>query len=179
MSDDETTRIITRRHTPSSADLTETIPLKNASNNDDDPHTRIFRPSKSNTEATQGAAATNQQDLKIDPVVGWLVIIEGPGKGEALKLGYGMNSIGRSREDRVSLDFGDEEISRRNHAMVTFDPRGRKFYVQHGGGTNLTYLGDTPVLQPHELKGREIIGIGNTRLSFIPFCGETFDWQDL
>ena len=113
-----------------------------------------------------------------DPVVGWLVIVEGPGKGRSVQLGYGSNSLGRGATDRVKLDFGDDQISRNGHAVVTYDPRGRKFYVQHGGGTNLTYLGDQPVLTPAELPPLSEIGIGNTVLRFVPFCGTEFDWQD-
>ena len=113
-----------------------------------------------------------------DPVVGWLVIVEGPGKGRALQLGYGSNSLGRGASDRVKLDFGDDQISRNGHAVVTYDPRGRKFFVQHGGGTNLTYLGDEPVLTPAELPPHGQVGIGKTVLRFVPFCGAGFDWQD-
>ena len=113
-----------------------------------------------------------------DPVVGWLVVVEGPGKGRAMQLGYGSNSLGRGATDRVKLDFGDDQISRSGHAVVTYDPRGRKFYVQHGGGTNLTYLGDQPVLTPTELPALSHINIGNTVLRFVPLCGAEFDWQD-
>ena len=113
-----------------------------------------------------------------DPVVGWLVVVEGPGKGRAVQLGYGSNSLGRGATDRVKLDFGDDQISRNGHAVVTYDPRGRRFYVQHGGGTNLTYLEDKPVLTPAELPPLGKIGIGNTVLRFVPFCGTEFDWQD-
>ncbi len=113
-----------------------------------------------------------------DPVVGWLVVVEGPGKGRAVQLGYGSNSLGRGATDRVKLDFGDDQISRDSHAVVTYDPRGRKFYVQHGGGTNLTYLGDQPLLTPAELPELSHIRIGNTVLRFVPLCGAEFDWQD-
>lgn len=113
-----------------------------------------------------------------DPVVGWLVIVKGPGKGRAMQLGYGSNSIGRGETDRVNLNFGDDQISRGGHATVTYDPRGRKFYVQHGGGTNLTYLNDQPVLTPVELPALSHISIGNTVLRFMPLCGDAFDWQD-
>ena len=113
-----------------------------------------------------------------DPVVGWLVVVEGPGKGRAVQLGYGSNSLGRGATDRIKLDFGDDQISRNGHAVVTYDPRGRKFYVQHGGGTNLTYLGDQPVLSPTELPALSHISIGNTVLRFVPLCGVEFDWQD-
>ncbi len=113
-----------------------------------------------------------------DPVVGWLVIVEGPGKGRAMQLGYGSNSIGRGETDRVNLNFGDDQISRGGHATVTYDPRGKKFYVQNGGGTNLTYLNNQPVLLPTELPALSHISIGNTVLRFMPLCGDAFDWQD-
>lgn len=121
------------------------------------------------------AAADRGMD---DPVVGWLVVVEGPGKGQAMPLGYGSNSLGRGANERVKLDFGDDQISRNGHAVVTYDPRGRKFYVQHGGGTNLTYLGDQPVLSPTELPALSHISIGHTVLRFVPLCGVEFDWQD-
>ena len=61
---------------------------------------------------------------------------------------------------------------------MTYDPRGRKFYLQHGGGTNLTYIGDEPVLVPTVLEALQDFSIGDTTLRFVPFCGPDFDWQD-
>jgi len=138
----------------------------------EEPKTRILY-RRSSTNTTKPVA-----DAMSDPVVGWLVIVNGPGKGNALQLGYGMNSIGRGKTERVCLDFGDEDISRTQHALVTYDPRGRKFYVQHGGGQNLTYLGEQPLLVPDELLGNEEISLGQTTLRFVPLCGEDFDWQN-
>jgi len=178
MSDEDTTRIIKR----SSAVADETLvtsPLisrtSTIKSNDDDPHTKIFRPSKPSVSSGESSASTTI-DFAAEPVVGWLVVVDGPGRGQSLKLGFGMNSVGRDADERVSLNFGDEEISRKSHALVTFDPKGKKFYLQHGGGINLTYIDDQPILQTQELKGREIICIGNTRLSFVPFCGPDFMW---
>ena len=176
MADDDTTRIVTRRNR--TADETKPVGSGSSDYGDEDPHTKLYRPTApvgatSETRVSQPKAV----DFSAEPVVGWLVVIDGPGRGQSLTLGYGVNSIGRGPDARVSLDFGDEEISRHSHASLTYDTRGRKFYIQHGGGTNLTYLGDAPVLQPHEIKGREIIGLGKTRLSFIPFCGPEFEWE--
>ena len=184
MSDMETTRIVARRPSPSQSDLTETVPVggaaRRASDEEEDGHTRVFRPTKPQTASGTASPSVESKegDYKVEPVVGWLVIVNGPGKGIAKTLGYGMNSIGRGAEARLSLDFGDEQISRKGHAMLTYDPKGRRYYIQHGEGTNLTYVNDVPVLQPTEIKGREMIGIGNTKLCFIPFCGGEFDWQD-
>lgn len=132
-----------------------------------EPKTRVFRPS-----------AGLDVEFTDDPVVGWLVVVSGPGRGKALALTYGMNSIGRSSDERVRLDFGDEQISRKGHAMVTYDPRGRRFFVQHGGGANLTYLEEQPLLVPSPLSGGEMISLGETTVRFVPFCGPDFDWQD-
>lgn len=124
-------------------------------------------------------AKEQESDAMQDPVVGWVVIIKGAGKGNALKLGYGMNSIGKNDTERVMLNFGDEHISRTAHATITYDPKGRKFYVSHGGGKNLTYLNEQPVLMPIQLLGGEEITLGETTLKFIPLCGDYFDWNDI
>lgn len=113
------------------------------------------------------------------PVVAWLVIVKGPGTGNVLSCGYGTNSIGRGGGAGIDLDFGDKQISRSAHAILTYDPRGRKFYIQHGSSSGLTYLGGQPVLVPTELESRAEISIGETRLMFVPLCGESFDWQDI
>ena len=175
MADEDTTRIITRKPDQSLDETRATTPFDNLKRpgQDDDPHTKIFRPA-----TKDGATGIDSGASKFEgePVVGWLVVVSGPGRGRSLHLGFGMNSIGRGPDERVSLDFGDEEISRQGHAMLTYDPKGKKFYLNHGGGVNITYVAETPVLQTLELKGREIISLGKTELCFIPFCGPEFGW---
>jgi len=111
-----------------------------------------------------------------DPVVGWLVVVDGPGRGASLNIGYGNNRIGRAPTENISLDFGDEEISRENHSTITFDGRHRRYYVLPGQGRNLVYVNDQPVMTPLELTGGEELLLGQTKLRFVPFCGKTFDW---
>lgn len=171
MSNDDTTRIIARKSSAIN-ELQETVGLGSniisASIQDDDSHTKIFRPGSTTVSSKEG--------LVQEPVVGWLVVTKGPGRGRSLILSYGVNSIGRSSSERVCLDFGDEEISRQRHALVTYDPKGKKFYLQNGEGVNLTYIADIPVLQTTELKGGETIALGKTELHFVAFCGINFDW---
>jgi hypothetical protein len=126
----------------------------------------------------EDAPSAGAGDMAEDPVVGWLVVIDGPGRGQARAVGYGMNSIGRGPTERISLEFGDAQISRNSHAVLTYDPRSRKFYLQHGGGRNLTYLGDQAVLTPTEIASGTDILVGATKLRFIALCGPEFDWQD-
>ena len=129
-------------------------------------------------EGAISAANAPTGDPMDDPPVGWLVIVGGPGRGRVATLGMGVNSIGRDADQRVPLDYGDELMSRKNHGTVTYDPRGRKFYVQHGGGTNLTYVDDQPVLAPLELEPLAQLRIGDTVLRFVPLCGAAFSWED-
>jgi hypothetical protein len=178
MSDEDTTRIITRKVDGQPDQTIATTPLdvqRSRVLNDEEPHTKIFRPGAV-SGVDSSASDFSKSKFSKEPVVGWLVVTEGPGRGQSLEIGYGMNSIGRDTSERVSVDFGDEQISRKSHALITYDTKGRKFYIQHGGGVNLTYVAEDPVLQTRELKGREIISIGDTKLTFVPFCGPDFEW---
>ncbi len=142
------------------------------------PVTRRKQSAAAPLQPAYGEASPEKSDHMHDPVVGWLAIVTGPGAGDYVRMGYGMNSIGRAEDQRCRLDFGDEKISRQTHTTITYDPRGRKFFLQHGGGQNLTYLNNAPVLQPVEVKGGEFIVIGDTTLRFVPLCGPDFDYPD-
>lgn len=134
--------------------------------------------------AHAGEEASPLQDCMRNPVVGWVVVLAGPGKGRSLPLGYGANALGRATNQRVCLDFGDKQISRENHALITYEPKGRIFYLQNGGSLNLTYLqmqNDcvVPVLTPVVLEHGQCFQLGDTTLKFIALCGSEFDWNDL
>ncbi len=143
-------------------------------------HTRIYRPGRETAEPSTHPGTDTpppQPTAMEDPPVGWLVVVSGPGQGNVVTLGNGVNSIGRDSSERLSLNFGDEMISRSDHANITYDPRGKKFYIKHGGGTNLTYVNDQPVLSPQELPPNTHIMLGNTTLRFVPLSGKQFDWD--
>lgn len=117
-------------------------------------------------------------EIVSDPVVGWLVVVKGPGRGNALCLGYGFNSIGRDSSQRVQLNFGDSQISRLNHVRLLYDVKSRKFTMTLGDGVNPSYVRGETLLGPTELKSGDRIQIGETELLFIALCGEDFEWSD-
>jgi FHA domain len=134
--------------------------------------TQLHDPNKANDPSKPAVAK------QLDPVVGWLVVVEGPGKGRSIEIGIGSNSIGRDARQKIALNFGDETIHREKHAMLIFDPKSAHFFLQAGGDSrNLTYIGDSLVLSPVELKGGEIIVVGQTKLAFVAFCGPDFNWS--
>ena len=142
-----------------------------------EPKTRPYRPGSG--PVTPKAGASGAGDPMQDPLSGWLVVVRGPGKGRFLRLGYGANTLGRGESSRVRLDFGDADISREVHATLTYDPRGRRYYLQHAGGMHLTYLDDEPVLTATPLECACHIVLGKTTLRFVPLCGPEFDWPDV
>lgn len=112
------------------------------------------------------------------PTVGWLVVAKGPGRGASVPLGPGVCQIGRDEGQRARVDFGDSAISRTDHAYVAYDNEERKFYMGHGGKSNLVRLNDKPVLNTEEIFDGDKIRIGETTLMFVALCGKDFDWTD-
>ncbi|WP_282077796.1 FHA domain-containing protein [Epibacterium ulvae] len=110
--------------------------------------------------------------------VGWLAVVEGPGRGATFTLSSGVSSIGRGEGQAVRLDFGDNSISRDNHAAVAYDAEQRTFFVGHGGKANLVRRNGRPVLCTEALEAGDQLRIGETTLKFVPLCSEGFDWQD-
>lgn len=111
-----------------------------------------------------------------EPVVGWLVAIEGPYFGEDFKLKSGRNFIGRSPEMDIQLGM-DMSVSRRRHAVIIYEPRGKVFIAQPGDSRELFYLNDEVVLSNVQIKPYDVLSIGETKLLFLPLCGREFSWD--
>ncbi|MCB1921332.1 MAG: FHA domain-containing protein [Candidatus Competibacteraceae bacterium] len=150
-----------------------------------EPTRRIARPEGSNRSRIDGTSATNPAatttpsttatgDALSDLVVGWLVVIAGPGRGKVLSLGYGVNDLGRGAGSRLRLDFGDEAIALENQAAIIYTMRSRCFYLQ--SVATGTWLDGRMIRESVELKGNETLQVGQTRLRFAPLCGPGFDW---
>lgn len=108
--------------------------------------------------------------------VGWIVVADGPGRGASFTLQSGVSSIGRGEDQVVRLDFGDTSISRQNHASIAFDDESERFFLGHGGKSNLVRLNDRPVLSTEDLNDGDIIRIGETSLRFAALCKDGFSW---
>lgn len=120
-------------------------------------------------------AMINKQ-LGIDPVVGWLVCVEGPDRGRDYRLRSEKNFIGRSEKMDICI-AGDGSISRENHATVSHNPKNNSFKIYPGEGRGLVYLNSEEVDTPRELNPYDTIELGQTKLIFVPLCGEAFSWD--
>ncbi|MGR3454104.1 FHA domain-containing protein [Pseudooceanicola sp.] len=108
--------------------------------------------------------------------VGWLVVVDGPGRGASFTLLQGLSTIGRGTDQTVALDYGDTSISRYNHASIAYDEQDNLIYVGHGGKSNIVRLNDRPLLSTEELRDGDHLRIGKTTLRFVAFCGPEFNW---
>ena len=111
-----------------------------------------------------------------EPVVGWLVAIEGEHFGEDFKLHTGKNFIGRSKNMDVVLS-GDSSVSRERHAILLYEPKSNMFLAQPGDSKELFYLNNEVVLSATKIQAYDILSIGDSRLLFIPCCSDKFNWD--
>ncbi|MEP2641491.1 FHA domain-containing protein [Roseobacter sp.] len=125
---------------------------------------------------TAAHAAPKDQPDDMFPV-GWLAIVAGPGTGHAFGISTGVSVIGRGEDQCVRLDFGDTSISRDTHASVAYDHEDQRFYIGHGGKSNIIRRNGRPVLSTEELTHGDVIRIGETTLRFVALCGADFQWD--
>ena len=134
-------------------------------------HTRIISPYAN--VAPEGQKPT-------DPVVGWLVILDGPGRGNHRAIYPGSNTIGRHASQRISVDFGDDTISGEQQAFLVYDGKKRQFQlVPNLSRPTLVHLNEAALLANTELKMKDKITMGRTMMLFVPLCGPDFDWSDM
>lgn len=121
--------------------------------------------------------AVVHQKMGIDPVVGWLVSITGSEKGRDYRIHSDNNFIGRGEKMDICLR-GDNTISRVNHAVIAYDTREKLFYFAPGEGRSINRVNGKAVLGMVALNAYDEIEIGQTKLIFIPMCGERFEWEN-
>lgn len=123
------------------------------------------------------SVAPGSQQIWLQPVVGWLVCVEGPAKGRDFRIHSQNNYIGRGRDMDICIE-GDSSISAANAAILAYDDRNRLFFFLPGQGRNLVWRNNNAVLTPEKLEAYDRLTIGNSDFLFIPLCGERFDWNE-
>jgi len=115
--------------------------------------------------------------LDRDPVVGFLVCVRGKPRGNAFELRGQVTTVGRSSRMHIRLT-DDMTVSEEDHAHIIYDDRGQIFYITPLKNRNIVYVNDRAVLAPTPIVPYDMIDLGQTRLCFIPLCGERFSWTN-
>lgn len=135
---------------------------------------------ESRTTLVRGKMQVTRGAFEQDPVVGWLVVVGGPGIGQYRPIFEGNNSIGRGAGNRIPVDFGDDAISTDEQAYIRYDSSERSFlFVPNLAKTNVVALNEKRPTGAVELAQMDVITMGRTQLVFVPFCGPDFDWAAL
>lgn len=154
------------------------------------PTTRVLRnsappelvqvPQDPRTLLARGRQRIARDRFAQDPVVGFLVVVGGPGLGAARAIFEGNNTLGRAPSNRIALDFGDETISALEQAYIRYDSTDRSFlFVPNLAKTNIVSVNDKRPTGAVVLAAMDIVTLGRTQVAFLPFCGPEFDWSEL
>ena len=149
------------------------------------PTTRVVKgpvssPPPQRTQRVRGKQTVKRGQFHQDPVVGWFVIVGGPGLGAFRPIFEGNNTLGRSSDQRIPIDFGDEAISAEEQCYIRYDAADRSFlFVPNLAKTNVVSLNDKRPTAAVPLVAMDVITMGRTQLVFVPFCGSEFDWSEL
>ena len=112
------------------------------------------------------------------PCVGWLIALNGVHIGQDFHLRVGKNYIGRDAGMDIALT-GDKSVSRNKHAIVIYEPKHHKYFIQPGESNELVYVNDEVVLLPMPLKPYDVIVIGDIELWFMPLCDDQHNWSEV
>jgi hypothetical protein len=137
-------------------------------------------PQDPRTVLVRGRAAIPRTTFAQDPVVGFLIVVGGPGLGSFRPIFEGNNTVGRTTDNRIPLDFGDDTISAEAQAYVRYDSADRSFlFVPNLAKTNVVSVNDKRPSGAVGLKAMDVITFGRTQVAFVPFCGSEFDWSEI
>lgn len=127
------------------------------------------------TEDTKTVAFYNFSEA--EPVVGWIVCVKGTYLGESFPLKAGRNLVGRSLKMNVAL-AKELSVSRDRHAIIIYEPKKRKFYIQPGETSGLSYINEELLMLPAEIHDYDKLQFGDGEFIFRSLCGENFTWED-
>lgn len=136
-----------------------------------------YRSHSAASNDTGKTVAVLQKNMNVEPVVGWIVCIEGSDKGKDYRILARNNTIGRSDKMDICIK-GDTTISRENHARLAYDVKHNAFHLIPAENTNGIYLNDEPVYVPTKLNPYDLIEFGESKFVFVPLCSEVFNWKE-
>ena len=76
----------------------------------------------------------------------------------------GTNSVGRETTNRIVLDFGDDTISRKQHAVIVVDPKTGTMDIRDGGKINPIVVNGKVITSQAPIKVGDTIELGTTTL---------------
>ena len=105
----------------------------------------------------------------------FLVCIDGPMTGASYVFQESKAIIGRQKNYEIAL-YRDNSVSRSPHAIISYYKDAFRYTVSAGDAEKKVSVNGAFIEAETDLKMYDVIGIGQTRLLFIPVCSEKFAW---
>ena len=107
---------------------------------------------------------------------GWLVVLDGPARGQDLRLGEGRNFLGvDAAGDPAVLDANSPLAVRRG--IVVYDPQDNNWCALPGSSNELCTLNGKSLIEKMPLTAGDTFAVGGAQLRFVPLCGPEFNWN--
>ncbi len=146
---------------------------KNANHNNVDIKTvGLYSTSKNNND--EKTIGINLKKNSCDPVVGWLVCIEGPDRGRDFRIHSGRNFMGRDYKNDIPIS-GDSSITRENAGYIIYEPRKNVFMVANGESMSM-FVNDKEIINPCILNDGDKISIGTYVFELVIYCKGDKKW---
>lgn len=114
----------------------------------------------------------------IEPVVGWLVAIDGTLKGKDFSIKGSSATIGRNSDNKIQITE-DGSVSRETNCTIMYDYIDRLYHISPNNMTkNRVRLNNHELLEVKELRAFDQLKIGSTTFLFVPLCGQQFGWGE-
>lgn len=105
----------------------------------------------------------------------FLVCTDGPMTGASFVFQEDKAIVGRQKNYEISL-FRDVSVSRDPHAVIHYYADSVRYTVSCGDEQKRVMVNGQFITGETDLKLYDVIGIGQTRLLFIPVCSDKFAW---
>ena len=105
----------------------------------------------------------------------FLVCIEGPMTGASFVFQENKAIIGRQKNYEIAL-FRDPSVSRSPHGVIRYDKDTLTYTVSKADPEKKVSVNGTFIEEDAVLNMYDIIGIGQSRLLFMPVCSDKFSW---
>ena len=125
-------------------------------------------------EAEQPAAV--DKAAPTGPVAGWLVVLDGPARGQDLRLGEGRNFLGVDAAGNPAVLDANSPLAVRR-GIVVYDPQDNNWCALPGSSNELCTLNGKSLIEKMPLTAGDIFAVGGAQLRFVPLCGPEFNWN--
>lgn len=126
--------------------------------------------------AQPGTAAEVDLAEPKGPVAGWLVVLDGPARGQDLRLGEGRNFLGVDAAGNPAVLDANSPLAVRR-GIVVYDPQDNNWCALPGSSNELCTLNGKSLIEKMPLTAGDTFAVGGAQLRFVPLCGPEFNWN--